>query len=110
MTFVGRSLADGTLPAAAAPLYTVPASTRAVIKSIDIVSATPIVQTVELYVTRSGSTIRRIVRVESLQLNETIHWGDEGEPLSLSTGDVISGVATSAGSLDYTITGAEETP
>jgi hypothetical protein len=110
MPFVGKSLADGQLPSGLGTLYTVPALTRAVIKQIDIVSATAIVQVVQLYIKRSGSSSRRVINVNDLNLNEAIHFGDEGESISLSAGDQIEGVTTTAASVDYTITGAEETP
>lgn len=110
MSFVGKSLADGRLANALAALYTVPGSTRAVITSIDIVSATAIAQTVQLYIRRSGGSVRRILNVNGLQLDERIAVLDDGQTYSLAAGDTIEGFTTTAASVDYTITGAEETP
>ena len=110
MAFVGKTLADGQLANALAVLYTVPGSTRAVIKSIDICSLTAIAQTVQLYIRRSGGSTRRICNVNSLQLNEAIHVLEDGQSYSLAAGDTIEGFTTTAGSLDFMITGAEETP
>lgn len=108
MSFVGKSLADGQLAAAKATIYTCPASTRAVIKQINVVSTTGTVQRVRIYLKRSGSVSRQLCSVDGINAGERIEVLDEA--LSMGAADVIEGDTTTATAVDYVITGAEETP
>jgi len=110
MAFVGKSLADGTLPVAKTTLYTVPATTRAVIKQINCVhnGSVGTVQRVEIFVKRSGSTSKYLCDVSALASAERIEALDSG--LTLAAGDIIEGRTTTVSVVDYVIDGAEETP
>jgi len=110
MSFVGKTLADGQLPTTQTALYTVPASTRAIIKSFDLINNIATVQTVQIWIKRSGGTSRRAVNVGSLSIDERIEALSDGESWTLAAGDSIEGMTTTAAAIDYTITGAEETP
>lgn len=108
MTFLGKSLADGQLPTTQGALYTVPASTRAIIKTIDIVSKTATPQAVEVFIKRSGGTARSIGYVNPLEQYEKIEYLSDGNTITLSAGDAIEGITTTATAVDFSITGAEE--
>jgi hypothetical protein len=110
MSFVGKTLADGQLPTTQTAIYTVPASTRAIIKSADFVNNIATVQAVQLWIKRSGGTSRRVCAVSNLSVDEKIEAVSDGESWSLAAGDIIEGMTTTAAAVDYTITGAEETP
>lgn len=56
-----KALADGQLPSSKGTLYTCPASTTAIIKSIILVNTDSSARTVNLYTQRDGSNSRRII-------------------------------------------------
>ena len=56
-----KALGDGQLPASKGTLYTTPASTTAIVKSVILVNTDSSARTVNLYVQRDGSNSRRII-------------------------------------------------
>ena len=101
-----KSLADGQLPAATGDLYTAPASTQALIKTIKLVNTNTTAEAVDLYLTPSGGTARRIIPKNlSLGAGYLLVVDDE---LTLEAGDKIQGDTTTASMVDYTISGVEE--
>ncbi|TET16397.1 MAG: hypothetical protein E3J81_03170 [Dehalococcoidia bacterium] len=56
-----KALADGQLAGSKATLYTTPASTTAIVKSITLVNTDSSARTVNLYVQRDGTNSRRII-------------------------------------------------
>ena len=106
MTLAIKQLADGQLPAAIGDLYTVPASTQALIKTIKAVNTNTTAETVNIYLTPSGGTARRIIpKALSLGAGYLLVVDDE---LTLEAGDKIRGDTTTAAKVDYTISGVEE--
>jgi len=105
-TFTIKALADGQLPAAPAALYTVPASTNTIIKTITLVNTDAVQRTMNLYVNASGVNRRIIPQDIPLEAKESLVWDDE---LTLETGDMIQGDASAAVIVDYVISGVEET-
>jgi len=105
MTLTAKQLADGQLAASAAALYTAPASTTTYIKTITLDNTGAGANTCQLWLTPSGGTARRLAYV-TLQANESFTMGSS---LALDTGDAISGAATNANEVDYTVHGVEET-
>lgn len=100
-------LGEGQLPAVKTALYTVPAATKAVIKTITLVNdgATPV--TINLYLKRAGSTSRKIIpKNMSFAAGYTLETDEE---YTLGTGDSIEGECSSAAQVDYTINGVQET-
>jgi len=93
------------LPAVAAALYTVPASTQAIIKHIKLLntSATDGV-TVTLYV--GGLTAAHKWHQVSLDAGESAEFSGS---LTLETAQTLGGVASSAASITTTVTGDEVT-
>lgn len=65
-----KALADGQLPASKGTLYTTPASTTAIVKSVILVNTASSARTINLYVQRDGSNSRRIIPEDlSLEAN-----------------------------------------
>jgi len=105
-TFTIKALADGQLPAAAAALYTVPASTSTIIKTITISNTDSVTRTVNLYINANG--VNRRIIPQNLPMPQNYTWINNDE-LTLETGDMIQGDASAANVVDYTINGIEET-
>lgn len=104
LVYSPKALANGQLAAAKATLYTVPALTFTIVKSITLVNTDASARTVNLYV-KPAATSRRII-----PLNLSIPAGgsyvyDDG--ITLEAGDVIEGDASVANVVDYVINGTE---
>lgn len=106
MAFTGASLNDGQVATTWANIAA-PSGEIWIIKSCDFYNTNAVTQTLELRITRSGSTARKLVQV-SLAQNYRLQLLDEGEVLVLSTGDVLQAQTTTATAVDFTITGAKE--
>ena len=107
MTMDIKSLADGQLAAAKATLYTVPADTTTIIKTISYVNTDASARDVNLYIKPSGGTSRRIIPMNmELGIGYMMVYDDE---ITLEAGDVIEGDASAANVVDYTINGVEKT-
>jgi len=104
MTVAGANLADGQLANAETDMYTVPADTRAYVKSIVCSNTGAGDNTVTLYLTPSGGTSRRIVYA-ILASGSTLYYD---EPTTLDAADKIRGYATNAAEVDYIISGGTE--
>ena len=100
-----KLLADGQLPNAKGTLYTVPASTTTIIKTITYVNTDSVTQDVNLYV--NNGTSRRIIPMNmELGIGYLAVMDDE---LTLEAADLIEGDANTAAKVDYTISGIEKT-
>lgn len=105
-TFTGKSLYDGQLSSSAATtIYTVPSSTVTYRVAVTLYNTSATTQTINLFLKRSGSTARQIVKISLVQYAsyELTIWGP------LSTGDLISGDSTTNTVVDATMCGVEET-
>lgn len=103
MATVPKIIADGQVAAAKASVYVVPGGKQAIIRTVSFSNVTATVQTVLLYVKRSGSTSRLFSRAV-LSANEFAH---EEEIGTLGPGDEIEMATTNAASVDFTIMGVE---
>lgn len=104
-TLTPKLLANGQVPAAVAALYTVPAATRAVIRTVAFTHVAGGLQTVQLYVRKSAGTRRKFSRAV-LDTDEFAHEEDIG---TLEAGDSIDAETTNAASVDYSVHGIEVT-
>jgi len=104
-TFTIKSLGDGQLAAAKATLYTCPASTTTIIKTITLVNTDAAARDVNLYV-NTGASRRIIPQNMELGIDYMMVYDDE---LTLEAGDLIEGDASAADVVDYVINGVEET-
>lgn len=102
-----KVLGDGQLGTSKATLYTVPASTSTYVKFMSVHNVGAGTENVEILLNVSG-TSRRIAYV-TLGANEGAQIVDKDGAISLEAGDLIEGLTTSGASVDYVITGAEET-
>jgi hypothetical protein len=108
MAFVGNILANGQLPNAKGTLYTVPALTTAYVKFVNAHNTGGGSETVLFYVKKSAGTSRVLARAV-LATNEQSRAVDKEETITLGAGDQIEGQTTTAATVDYLITGVEET-
>jgi hypothetical protein len=101
-----KSLADGQLPSSKGTLYTVPASTKTLIKSIIIVNIGAVSRTVNIYA-KPNSTSRRIFPKDyALASSAQVELETS---LILEAGDLIEGDAAAANEIDFVISGVEIT-
>jgi hypothetical protein len=105
MAFTGKSIADGQVATSWAAIFT--AAAKVIIKSCDFLNTNAAQQTIEVGVTRSGSS-RRIVGRAVLDQNEKYALVSDGEALVLSSGDTLDAQTTTATAVDFTVTGADE--
>lgn len=108
MPFVGNILATGQLPAAKAALYTVPVATHAYIKFINAHNTGGGSEALFFYTKKSGGTSKVLAR-GTLAANEQLRPVETDETLNLGPGDQIEGHTTTAATVDFVITGVEET-
>jgi len=98
-------LANGQVAAAKTTIYTVPAATQAVIRTVTFFHVAGGDQLVLFYVKKSAGTSRVFSRA-FLMTNEFAHEEDIG---TLGAGDVLEAETTNAASVDYTVMGVEVT-
>jgi hypothetical protein len=108
-TFTAKILAQGQLPAAKGTLYTVPVLTKAYVKFINAHNVSGGAEAVFFYVKLSTGTSKILCRA-TLNINEQQRVIEKDETLNLGPGDTIEGNTTTATTVDYTITGVEESP
>lgn len=106
MAIAPKVLAEGQLPNSKTTLYTVPGATTAYVRFINANNTGATEEVVQFFV-RPGAASRRLGRY-SLLANETARVLGQGEVITLEAGDLIEGQTTTAATVDYVITGAEE--
>ena len=103
-TFTPKVLYEGQLPNTKTTLYTVPASTKAYISSMNGYNTNTTTETVLIYY-KPGSTSRVQYRAALVQDGSMkVGPGDV-----LEAGDIIEGETTTATKVDFVIMGVEET-
>ena len=101
----GKVFADGQLANAKATLYTVPTDKVAYVKFLSVHNTTGGALTVTIYVNTSGTS--RVIYSASLAASTSAQVIGAAA-LVLEGGDIIEGAASAATSIDYVITGIEE--
>ncbi len=104
-TITVKNLANGQLPSTKGTLYTVPASTQAVIKSITLFNTNTSAETVGLFILKASGTSRQISG-GNLALSGG-YMIDDTE-YTLGAGDIVQGITTTASKVDFLISGIEE--
>ena len=107
-TLTAKQLAQVAITASLVTIYTVPASTTAVIQSIDIVNTSGGVRTVRVHIVPSGGsagTANALLYDITIADTGTINYGG---PLTIETGGFISVLADSTG-MTITVSGLEIT-
>jgi len=107
-TYTPKNLGQGQLAASIGDLYTVPASTNALVTKITLVNTDSVARAVNLYIKVSGQTARRIIPKDtSLAAGNLLETGEKGG-YTLGAGDKIQGDAAAATVVDYTVNGVEQ--
>lgn len=107
MALAIKQLAQGQLAAAKGTIYTTPAVTQAIVKSITVVNSDTVARAVNLYVKRVAGTSRRIVPKDlSLAIGALL---EVDRVITLEAGDLIEGDCAAATVADFLISGAENT-
>jgi hypothetical protein len=104
-TIAMKQLANGALPAAKGTLYTSPAVTQTLVKSIIVTNIGASPQTFNLYVDGSGTSRNIIPLNMALAAGYCMVFDDV---LTLEAADKIEGDSTYASNMDYLISGVTE--
>lgn len=107
MAFAAKALGDGQLSDSQAAIYTCPLNTVAYVKSITLFNTGASIETVILWINRSGTP--RKWRQYIFGANEHADVLGGASSIILEAGDTIEAMTTTAGTVDYTISGVEET-
>lgn len=105
MATTPKILANGQVASSKTTIYTVPALSQAIIRTVTFVQVSGSTQIVILYVKKSAGTSRVFSRAQ-LEANEFAHEEDIG---TLDTGDVLEAETTNATSVDFSVMGVEVT-
>ncbi len=101
-----KLIAEGQLQSTEADLYTVPSGKTALIKTITLVNGNTSVETINIYILKSGS-IKRMIAPKDFQLGVQ-YMAVLDDEFTLEAGDKIRGITSTAGKVDYTIHGVEK--
>ncbi len=101
MTIAIKLLADGQLANAKGTIYTTPASTQAIVKTITLVNTNSTTESVNLYV--KSATSRRIIPEDTQLLAGYLLVVDD--EFTLEAADLIEGDTTTASKVDFVISG-----
>lgn len=104
MAIAAKVLADGLCAASLTAVYTAPASTTALVKTITIRNTNGNSESVEIAINASGSD--RVIWSGILASGDSLVCTD---PLVLQTGDALKISATTATGVPHTVHGAEVT-
>lgn len=98
-----KAIADGQLANTKTTMFTCPAGSRALIKSIVLVNThSTDAKVVNLYVNRTG-TSRRLIDVDKSIAGKASYVFSE--PVTLEEADLLEGDAASATTVDYVVSG-----
>lgn len=101
-----KSLADGQLANSKGTIYTVPASTQAIIKSITLVNTNTTTENINLYFKASGGTSRRVVVQDvPIAAKGLLIMDDE---ITMEAADTLEGDTTTVSKVDFVISGVED--
>ena len=107
VTFSIKQLANGQLPGTTGDLYTTPGATQTIVKNIILVNTAGTTENVNLYMLKASGTARRLIPKNcALGGGYQLTMDDE---VTLEAGDKIQGDTTSGTTVDYTISGVEQT-
>jgi len=97
-------LADGQVANTEGAIYTCPASTRTMIKTVTFVNTSATPQTVVLYARKGAGVSRRLFQ----WIMSQYHTGIYGESLALDDGDTLRAVSTTNNVVEFTVHGVEQ--
>lgn|SRR5574343_19835 len=100
-----KNLGTGQVASSEGDIYACPASTSAIIKSITFVNTKTTTETLNVYFKKTGGT-SRLLTPKDLQLLAGYSLVFDND-ITLSAGDAIRAVTTTASKVDYNIFGME---
>lgn len=106
MALAIKNLAQGQLAATKGTIYTTPAVTQAIVKSITVVNTDVAARTINLYINSAGTSRRIVPKDLSLAIGACVTVDDVK---TLEAGDLIEGDCSAATVADFLISGAENT-
>lgn len=105
-TIAMKQLGNGQLANSIGDIYTVPAATTTLIKSITLVNTNTSAETVNLYVLKASGTARRIIpKATTLGAGYMLECDSV---ITLEAGDKLQGDTTTASKVDFVISGVQE--
>ena len=112
-TVTPKSLADGVLVGIAdTTIYTAPASTTAVIRSITLCNVDSVTRTVDVHIVQSGGGVAAGKRIIDATSSGSLTAGQTlvlDNIYVLETGDIVSAIASAASAISIRIDGSEVT-
>ncbi|HSV90924.1 MAG TPA: hypothetical protein VLH80_07475 [Nitrospiraceae bacterium] len=106
--FAPLPVANGQLPNSQAAILTCPAGMNYYVKQLYLFNNNAATQTIFLYLVPNGGTQTTWHRIVLAQ-NESAHVLEDAESVTLTPGDAIQAVTTTAAAVDFTFTGVQET-
>lgn len=107
-TFAVLPVLNGQLPNAQGDLYVSPVGVSTYLKQVLLYNENAAAQTIQLWLFPSGGTAA-LFRQLVLSQNESAQLLEDGESITLSGGDTLQAMTTTAAAVDYTLTGVTET-
>ncbi len=104
--FIPKALSDGQLPTSTGTIFAATAIIGTYIKQITLFNLNASNQVIRISVNRTGVT--RSWRRFELQTLEAADVLDEGQTMLLEAGDLLLAETTNANSVDFTVSGVEE--
>ena len=106
--FTPLPVINGQLPNSQANLLVCPNGTNYYIKQLFLFNHNSSVETIRLFLLPNGGVATAIPQLQLAQ-NESAQILEDGESITLTPGDAIQAVTTTAAVVDYTFTGVQET-
>lgn len=106
MAFAPKALSDGQLPTSLGTIFAASAIIGTYIKQITLFNLNAGNQVIRISVNRTGVT--RSWRRFELQTLEAADVLDDGQTMLLEAGDLLLAETTNANSVDFTVSGVEE--
>lgn len=106
--FTPLPISNGQLPNAQASLIVAPGGTNYYLKQFFLYNENATLQTIQLWLFPNGGAAELYKQLQLAQ-NESADILEHGESITLTPGDAIQAVTTTAAAVDYHFTGVQET-
>ena len=106
--FTPLPVSNGQLPNSQASILVCPSGINYYLKQFFLYNENAASQTIQLWLFPNGG-VAELFRQLVLGQNESAQVLEEGESITLTPGDAIQAITTTASAVDYTFTGVQET-
>lgn len=106
--FAPLPVSNGQLPNSQANILVCPPGTFYYVKQFFLFNHNTTVETIQLFLVPNGGTASSLPQLQLAQ-NQSAQVLEEAESITLTPGDAIQAVTTTAAMVDYTFTGVQET-